>query len=119
GDALAIGWVQFHDGAPRPELHLSYANVVEGLTRARAPPAAILGIRMVDEMLVATALGRALAHELGHYFLGSAVHGTGVMQADWTPADLYGLERPIFHLTAADRQRVVSRISEGQMLATR
>src|SRR5262245_20642118 len=112
--ALAVGWVNFERGAPLPEIHLSRANVIEGLMRTSAARGAF-----GDADTIACALGRALAHELGHYLLGSAVHGSGLMAAEWTVRDLYGTERPLLHLTAADRRAVIERLSDAPLVAYR
>ena len=110
GDFLAAGWVIFEGGEPRPEIHLSRANVFKGLERA-CPVGALSRLTQfhIDEV-VAVALGRTLAHELGHYLLGVKVHsGRGLMRAEWSPTDLYGDERPDFRLTAEQREVVASK----------
>jgi hypothetical protein len=119
GGALAIGWIRFADDGPMPEIHLSYANALEGLARARAFRHAALFDPLFDSQLVAVALGRALAHELGHYLLGSALHGSGLMAAEWMPSDLFGADTPLFHLTAAQRQTIAARIAAAWATAPR
>lgn len=117
GVGLAVGWVLFDGQTPRPEIHLSRSNVVEGLSIARGARAAFVKDWFIDDALVVTALGRALAHELGHYLLGSTLHGPGLMQAEWMPLDVFGPDRPLFHLTAADRRVIAAKISEATMVA--
>jgi hypothetical protein len=101
---LAIGWVIFVGDEPRPEIHLSYANAVTGLQRACPIGTLYRLLKSQIDDLVAPALGRALAHELGHYLLGNKAHSAhGLMQAGWSPAQMFGDDRPYFHLDAAQR----------------
>jgi hypothetical protein len=62
------------------------------------------------DMLLARALGRALAHEIGHYLLGTAEHSAhGLMRASFAPQDL--LEdaiRPLYGLNSHERATLVS-----------
>jgi hypothetical protein len=121
GDDVAMGWVSFEGDQPRPEIHLSYANAVAGLERidARAMRTVLLQMRVTE--LVATALGRVLAHELGHYLLDLKAHtgDDGLMHANWTVEELFGPDRPRFRLTAAERQTLASKLSPAALLTAR
>ena len=120
GGAVAVGWIRFDGGTPRPEIHLSRANVISGLASVRGPRGMWkAGDAFGDDDIIATALGRALAHEVGHYLLGSRVHGRGLMAAEWTAEELFGADRPMFRLSAADRAAVVDRLSREAILAQR
>ena len=117
---VAIGWVNFYDDEPHPEIHLSYLNAVTGLARA-CPPGA-LGRMMRSELdeVVAIGLGRALAHELGHYLLGSKVHsGKGLMHADWSPTELFGADRPFLGLDAVQREALASKLVTSALVTKR
>ena len=57
---LAIGWVIFEGDEPRPEIHLSYANAITGLTRACPVGRLSRMFRTEIDEIVAVALGRAL-----------------------------------------------------------
>jgi hypothetical protein len=62
------------------------------------------------DTLVARALGRALAHEIGHYLLGTGEHSPhGLMRASFAPQDLL-LEaiRPLYGLNSHERATLVS-----------
>ena len=58
--------------------------------------------RALIDLLLARSLGRALAHEIGHYLFGSAHTVHGLMRASFTPAELiepvtearYGVDAP-------------------------
>jgi hypothetical protein len=46
----------------------------------------IAGLSETDAALL---LGRAIAHEIGHLLLGTNAHSvSGLMRAQWTPADI-------------------------------
>ena len=121
GADVAVGWVTFEGDQPRPEIHLSYTNAVNGLERiAPRTMMHLLSQMRVDE-LVATALGRALAHELGHYLLELKDHtrDNDLMHASWTADELFGPARPRFHLNAAQRQAISSKLSPAAQVTKR
>jgi hypothetical protein len=70
------------------------------------------------QRLVAQAIGRVVAHELGHFLLQSASHtSTGLMRADYSPRDLLGASLEPFRVTAEQLpsvQREVVRLAELQ-----
>src|SRR5206468_6933082 len=74
GADVALGWVVFEGDQPRPEIHLSYSNALAGLERIAPRTMMQLLSQMRSDELVALALGRALAHELGHYLLELKEH---------------------------------------------
>jgi hypothetical protein len=121
GVDVAVGWVVFEGDQPRPEIHLSYANAVAGVERIAPRTLQHLLTQMRVDELVATALGRALAHELGHYLLELKDHsGEGdLMQASWTVDELFGPDRPRVHLNAAQRQAISSKLSRAALLTKR
>jgi hypothetical protein len=110
-----IGWVRFkHPADPDQEIHISRRNGMKllqsysGLGRPvdHMPPAE------VDSML-GRVLGRALAHELGHYLLRSATHTTqGLMRGNHTIREFVALGRRGFEVAAAQRSAVAARIRE-------
>ena len=115
GVGWAIGWVIFEGDEPRREIHLSYANALVGLERS-CPLGALSRMwkTQIDE-LIAVALGRALAHELGHYLLGLRHSGNGLMHADWSPREMFGADRPHFRLDAAQRAAIASKLLPAQI----
>jgi hypothetical protein len=121
GTDVALGWVTFEGDQPRPEIHLSYTNAVDGLERIAPRTMMHLLSQMRADELVATALGRALAHELGHYLLELKDH-TGeddLMHASWTAEELFGPVRPRFHLNSAQRQAISSKLLPAAQLTKR
>ena len=121
GADVAVGWVSFEGDQPRPEIHLSYTNAVAGLARIAPRTMMHLLSQMHSDELVATALGRALAHELGHYLLELKEHtgGDELMHASWTADELFGPIRPRFNLTTAQRQTISSKLLPAVQLTKR
>ena len=108
---LPLGWIFFADHGPSPWIHLSRHNA-EILMRHAAPQAAATdGAR---ELLLARALGRALAHELGHYLLRSNGHTrTGLMRAARPFEEFLGLSRARFGISEQERAGVASSPAAG------
>jgi hypothetical protein len=72
------------------------------------------------EILVARAMGRALAHELGHYFLASKIHTRrGLLQANRSAAELFAEERNGFRIDLWQQHIIASRLSGAPVVATR
>jgi hypothetical protein len=97
-----LGWIAFAGpDTPTPDIHLSRGNALELMTRTasiRDVPAAW------QEYLLARALGRALAHELGHYLLKARAHErTGLMRAARPSSDFFSASRSGFALPANAR----------------
>ena len=118
---LPLGWILFDDvTTPEQEIHVSYGNARQFMTGARG----IVGI--VEEMpttqrewLLGRAMGRALAHELGHYLLASKAHtAKGLMRASRTASEFFALERGAFAIDPAQRRAIVARLT-GETLVVR
>jgi hypothetical protein len=72
---MPLGWIVFEDGRPDQQIYLSYANAEEFLVDARSVVGTVANMpRAERETMLARALGRALAHELGHYLLDTSRH---------------------------------------------
>lgn len=109
----ALGWIEFVDGVPKPVITVSVARarvsvngaVVAGRLVQELPPA-------VSHRLTAVALGRAIAHEIGHYLLQSTAHSrTGLMRAGFSPRELTARSTAGLQLSPAERQRIASRLA--------
>jgi hypothetical protein len=111
--ATPLGWIVFEDlNTPQPEIYLSYANARALMEVSRGVVGRIdLMPRAELETLLARAMGRALAHEIGHYLLASKVHTTtGLMQAKRTAAELFASSRRRFGLEVSQRAAIVARL---------
>jgi hypothetical protein len=101
GGLPPLGWITFDAGdTPGRLIHLSFANAVALLDES-----SVLGDRTrmpiaQRETYLGRALGRALAHELGHYLLASKRHTpTGLMKGTLTAAELFSFERSRLEVT--------------------
>jgi hypothetical protein len=119
---LPLGWIVFDAvAAPEQQIYLSYANALQLMVQARG----VVGL--VDQMpiaqretLLARAMGRALAHEVGHYLLASQEHTPrGLMKAVLTAVELFSLDSGGFSIEPAQRRAVVARLSAEPLVASR
>jgi hypothetical protein len=106
----ALGWITFINGVPERSIHLSQACV----ERLLDGEPGLRGITITPhEILVGRALGRALAHELGHYLLQSDVHTPhGLMRAAWTAEESFDVGRGGFTLTPNERATAIARFNQ-------
>ena len=87
---------------------------------ASALSASICGRRCLEgwlERLHGTLLGRALAHEIGHYLLGPEHSPGGLMRAEFHPWDVLAGEPKAVSLTDVQVQRLTSRWVDRQPTA--
>src|SRR5438874_9056535 len=72
-DRVPLGWIVFEgDDTPAHEIYVSHRNALEFMTNARGAPRPIAQMPMAEQQLMlGRAMGRALAHEMGHYLLAS------------------------------------------------
>ena len=103
---VPIGWVVFDDErTPEPDVHVSRANALRLLGLASPLVGRVDDMpRLQQEMLLGRAMGRALAHELGHYLLSSKAHAArGVMQGTLSAWEFFSAERPQLALSPDER----------------
>ncbi|MGH9143185.1 MAG: hypothetical protein ACRD2I_18790 [Vicinamibacterales bacterium] len=119
---LPLGWIVFDAvTVPEQEIYVSHANAKAMMEAARG----VVGL--VDQMptmqrdtLLARAMGRALAHELGHYLLASKAHSErGLMKAVLTAVELFTPESTTLRLDASQRRAVVARLRGEPLVASR
>ena len=117
-----LGWIVFNDAAePEQEIYLSHANALAMMEDARGvvgilsqmPPAQ-------HDTLLGRAMGRALAHELGHYLLASKAHTRrGLMKAVLTAVELFMPDASGFRIDPAQRRAVAGRLLGEPFVASR
>jgi hypothetical protein len=118
---IPLGWIQFDDDGPAREIYVSYRNAVDYMNGSEG----IVGIAsqltiLERETYLARAMGRALAHELGHYLMASKVHTRkGLMQATHTASDFFDPQRRGFAIDAAQRQLVAARLRQDGVVVSR
>jgi hypothetical protein len=121
-DVTVLGWIVFGEGdTPNPEIYLSYENTEAYMLGARAVVGLTGQMPVAErEMLLARAMGRALAHEIGHYLLASKAHtARGLMQAKHTASDLFGAVLTPFAIDAAQREAVAARLRHESLVVSR
>ncbi len=119
---LPLGWIVFDAvTVPEQEIYVSHANARAMLEGARG----VVGLvdqmpTMQRETLLARAMGRALAHELGHYLLASKAHSErGLMKAALTAVELFRPDSATLRLDASQRRAVVARLRGEPLVASR
>lgn len=95
GEASAhrlLGWIGFSERhGPGPYIVLAVERAREMLREAMHRASGLTPQPSIVERLLPQALGRALAHELGHFLLASPAHSrTGIMREALLPDDLAG-----------------------------
>jgi hypothetical protein len=118
----ALGWVTFDDDvSPTPEVHLSYTSALDLMMDSRGVIGPVDRMPLLERnTFLARALGRALAHELGHYLLASKAHTkVGLMQTHRSAIDLFGFARSHFEITANQRAEVAARLDPAIVVGSR
>jgi hypothetical protein len=100
--------ISFLDDLPRAKI-VAYPNTIAAIVA----DSTLLGLHASEwaadlrEVVMGRVLGRALAHEIGHFLLRSRNHSTiGLMRANPSVADLIGRDRQTFSLSADDEKRL-------------
>jgi len=90
GEGTGLGWIDFEDGLPSRTISISATAVARLMVRSSWaghpldgwPPA-------VRAQFMTRAIGRSIAHEMGHYLLQSKTHtAKGLMRSLLTPDDI-------------------------------
>jgi len=104
----ALGWITFTPEGPSHSIHLSLAST-EDLLRGVTT---ISNMTIAGhEMMVGRALGRALAHEIGHYLLQSKMHAShGLMRAVWPSDGFFAISRRGLEITAQERETAIDHL---------
>lgn len=120
--SLPLGWILFDDVAsPEQEIYLSHANALTMMIGARG----VVGLAdempiLQREMLLGRAMGRALAHELGHYLLASKAHTPhGLMKGILTATELFSIDTDRLRIEPAQRRVIAARLRGEQFVASR
>jgi hypothetical protein len=104
--ADAIGWLTFTSDGPSSLIHL-LRSAAEHLLRNT--PGLNDATIASHETLIGRALGRTLAHELGHYFFQSKLHTPhGLMRAAWNAQEIFSFDHRGFDLTVQQQATAVA-----------
>jgi hypothetical protein len=103
----ALGSILFRDERPRPTIVMYPAAIGALVSRTPMPgPAERDWPPTLRDLIVGCVLGRALAHEIGHFLLRSRRHSAaGLMRARQSAYDLVSADRHAFTLTADEEAR--------------
>lgn len=119
--ALALGWIFFDESTPGQRIYISYANVQQLM---RESPGVIGSQDRMPiferEVLISRAIGRALAHELGHYFLATREHTkNGLMKANRSASEFFGPDDRPFKLDGTQRSLITARLAQESVVVSR
>ena len=119
GEAVidSLGWIDFVDGEPSRTINVSRraAAALGGRTVLADRPLGELPTAIRNQF-VARALGRAAAHEIGHYLLASKAHeATGLMRAQFATGELMERSPRNFQLTPTELGRLEERFSSYRL----
>ena len=106
---IVLGTVTFDpDGTPEPRVTVFLDEVVRLMSGARLfGSEAWQWPRLLREQVIGRALGRVLAHEIGHYVLSNRQHTqTGLMRSTQRSDELGAPSRAGFRLSAAEAARL-------------
>lgn len=119
--ALALGWIYFDESTPGQRLYISYSNVLQLMRESVGVVGPIDHMPIFErEVLVARAIGRALAHEMGHYFLASKEHTkNGLMKAHRTAVEFFSPDYRPFKLDGPQRTLITSRLAQEAVVVRR
>ena len=121
-NSTPLGWISFDDDhTPVPEIYISYENACRLLEAARGMIGVVSAMTRVErELLIARTMGRALAHEMGHYLLASKVHTPrGLMRANHSAYEFFATEQSGFRIDPAQRLTIAARLRGESPLARR
>jgi hypothetical protein len=110
--AEPLGSIRFVGETPEPALEI-YPNAIAALVSTvefmgRGPDAWVFAFR---ELILGRVLGRALAHEIGHFLLRTTHHSkSGLMRALQPAQDLVDTGRRGFVLSVAEETRLASSV---------
>jgi hypothetical protein len=112
---LPLGWIVFDDATtPEQEIYVSYASAMQFLDDTRVAPLHSTP-QLQRETLMARAMGRALAHELGHYLFASKVHTPGgLMKATQSAGELFSTDRSRYVVEPSQVAAAAARVASLQ-----
>jgi hypothetical protein len=113
-----LAWISLDAaGVPEPSIYLSHANAQRFLRASRGSVGPVEAMPTLQRnTYVGRALGRALAHEVGHYLMGSKAHAArGLMRGTHTSVEFFSTEARTFTIDAFERQRMAARFTSIYM----
>jgi hypothetical protein len=110
-----LGWLLFDHDMPARVLHVSYANACALLGNSGEVVGSANRMPIAErETYLGRAMGRALAHELGHYLLASKAHTvTGLMRGTLSAETLFSPIRTRLDLPRTMREMLMARLTQS------
>jgi hypothetical protein len=109
----SLGSIVFHDGVPEPSISLYVASADDLISTATEYDPSHWPVAFHNELL-ARVLGRALAHEIGHYVLRMRGHSTvGLMRAVHPITELMEIRGGNLALSPGDRETLCEELSHS------
>jgi hypothetical protein len=109
GESGTLGSIRFTDGVPEPSITMYPDAVAAIVASMRFTSDDLYSLPAFRDLMQGRVLGRALAHEIGHFLLRSRNHSpAGLMRALQPAADLVAPDRRQFRLSANEVSRLVS-----------
>jgi hypothetical protein len=111
---VPLAWIGFtEDGAPTSMIYVSHANAVSYLENSRETVGLTATMTVLQrETYLARAMGRALAHEIGHFLSGSRLHtAKGLMMASHSSIEFFMIDRSGFRIDASERRQMAARFT--------
>jgi hypothetical protein len=118
--ATTLGWIHFDErSVPDPDIHLSYANAMDLLRHSVGVVGNAEQMPVAErQLLLGRAMGRALAHEIGHYLLASKAHtDKGLMATRRSAYELFSAERARFAIDAGEQGAMAARFVQPVVTA--
>jgi hypothetical protein len=114
-----LGWIVFDDErSPEQEVYVSYRSTLQLLEQSEG--AVNRMPRLQRDTLLARAMGRALAHEIGHFLLRSKQHTPkGLMQASRSAWEMFTGERVRFQIAPEQQMVVAWRLRQDALALSR
>ena len=111
-----IGWIEFlGPGQPRDVVHVSIEAATRLMEAARlvGRPLPTLSVGLQTRFMV-QALGRSLAHEIGHYLFATTSHTqSGLMREAFSPEELLDGELDEYRLEMPQVEALAERVCAG------
>jgi hypothetical protein len=111
---MPLAWIGFEEDRPTSLIYVSHTNALAFMENSRETVGVTDAMPALQrETYLARAMGRALAHEIGHYLLASRTHAAkGLMMATHSSAEFFSTERGgAFAIAAAERKQMAARFT--------
>lgn len=116
-----LAWIEFLEpGLPRDIINVAVGSARVLLERSKYSGRPVKELPpFTQDRLLAKVLGRAIAHEIGHYLLAESEHTpSGLMRGTFVAADLLAESLYAFKLDVADTLRLADAIQLGGQCET-